>query len=369
MTVGSVTARSHGGLRPANIPRRPTSARVVDIRPHRVVRTRIPASVQPRPATVAQVAAHRSIARIISVAARNPFLGPIAATAAALLWNEIVEPAEFPGFDAFTPGWRSPTIGDVYSPGDYVPNPFDHGSFDNPPESLVDPADQVGFTIRYWGDFATNPYPDPVPATNWPVVPKMLPQPLPEAVPFGQPLPVPGYVPAYRPVPDRAPRPRPRPRVRRRARTRNNLSISIRINPRPGARPGQDVVIRSNVPSVRDGSSKAKPASQFVHDVLKGLANALGEGKEWIDILAEAAGYDRNTRVVPASIDRGHETAAKAYDLFVNGTINQVDFDLLAVLVIENEIEDFLIGLAGRASKSAAIHLDLTVGPQTGPAI
>lgn len=356
MSVGMVTARSHGGLRPANIGRAPTSSRVVRLRSVRNVRTRIPAAIQRGVQTKAQkVAVRKMAALLVQSVLRAPSLFPIATTVGWLVFNEVRPPAAFPGFEQITPGWRAPPIGDTYSPGDYVPNPFDHGAFDNPPESLLDTDDVIFPTgIRYWGDFLTNPYPFPLPAINWPIIPR----------PWFKPDPKPQYRPRYNPRPDLSPQ--VRARLRPRWRPRSNMRISFRINPRPGQRKGTGVEVKFDVPRKRTLDDKAKPANQFVYAVLKQLANTMGETKEWIDILAEAAGYRSGSKTIPEPIRRGRETVAKAYYLFVNGGIVNIDFETLGVLVIENEIEDFLIGIAGRMSKSAARSLGLTVGPQTG---
>lgn len=366
MTVGAVTARSTGWS-PANIPRAPRSATVTPLRPTRVLKTRIPPSISLRVATTAaQRSALSKIAKIaVGTVFRSTPLTLFASEAVWYLYNQVVEPAGFPGFDAITAGWRSPVYtGEI---GSYAPNSFDHGAFNNPPESLLDTNDIVAFTIRYWGDFGTNPYPNPVPGLNWPTQPVQLPLPLPMPAPFPPPAPVPRQKPEYRPrynsLEDLSPRLRPRPRWR----PARNMQITINLRPGPSRRPGQAVVFRSDVPRVRNDDLKAAPASQFVYDVLKSLANAMGEVKEWIDILADAAGWKPNPKL--KLFGAGHVTADKAIWLFAQHGLNNIDFERLAVLIVENEIEDRLFAVAGKLSKSAARSLNLTIGPQTGPAL
>ncbi len=107
--------------------------------------------------------------------------------------------SEFPGFDAISAGWRKPVVTPEYAPGDYVPNPFDHGSFDNPPESLLDTDDTIFPSwIRFWGDHGTNPYAPGAPR------PYILPRPLrfDEETPLSQPGPHPlaEPIPRYQPT-------------------------------------------------------------------------------------------------------------------------------------------------------------------------
>lgn len=371
MTIGAVTARSHGGLVPANQNRPPRTAKIIQLRKTRVVRTRIPPSVSTRGLKHAirnqQTRSLAKIARIVTgkalqTVARSTPLSLAAVIGINYLYQRVVEPDGFPGFDNIEQAWRSPPQAPFLSPGDWAPNPFDHSPTYNAAGGRIALLDALtcGLPLgcKYWGDFPdTSPYPNHRPAENWPTVPQWLPNP--EPSPLGRPLR------RYNPQRDFAQRFRPRPRWR----NTNNISLRISL---PGAKRLRGrVTIKFDVPRVRGAprDDKAKPRNQFVYAVLKGLADGLGETKEWIDILAEAAGYQRGSLLVPASIRQGHETVAKAWWLFVESGINDIDFDKLAVLVIENEIEDFLIGIAGSMSKFAARSLGLTVGPQTGPAI
>lgn len=377
MTIGAVTARSRGGLVPANQNRAPRTAQIIQLRKTVDVRTRIPRSVSTRGLKHAirnrKVQSVRKIAQIVTgkvvrtVARSNP-LSLAAIIGLDYLYNKVVAPDDFPGFDNIGEGWRDEQHHLGYVPGDYVPNMFDVGPFGPPPSrALLDSDDaSIPLGIRYWGDFGVDPY--AVPGTvgdNWPVDPIWLPNP--SVAPSPAPLPLPRVLPSprYNPQRDLSKRFRPRPRWR----PRNNIQVLFRIGSSTAAH--SSVRVTNNVPRVTgpESEGKAKPANQFVYAVLKNLANAMGETKEWIDILAEAAGYDRESLTAPAAIQKGHETVKKAWWLFVDQGINNIDFELLAVLVIENEIEDFVIGIAGQMSKSAAQSLNLTVGPQTGLAL
>lgn len=413
MSVGMVTARSHQGL-PLNIGARPSSASVTKLRVStkasrmrkaarrqkarwsksttrsigrvksaergaRIVRTRIPAAVSTRGIqTLAQRAALKDIAKLVVGAALRSNIATLATLQTlGFLYSITVQPDNFPGFDAINPGWRWPSVAGppFFDPiGSYAPNFLDVGPWrDDPaPRSLLDTNDvgppPFGLGIRYWGDFGTNPYPDEVPGVNWPRKARYMPETLPAPVPAIAPAlqPANRFSRKYRKTEDLSRKTRPRPRWR----PNRNMRITINLRPTRGARPGTTVRTRSDVARIRgDDDGKAKPANQFVYAVLKELANAMGETKEWIDILAEASGYDRRTRVVPSGIDKGHETAAKAYWLFVGQGVNNIDWGELQRLVRENAVEDFLIGIAGRMSKSAARSLGLTVGPMTGLAL
>lgn len=408
MTIGSVTARSHGGLTAANenSPPRKTNVERLRVsspasrarkaarratqlyskktirsigrvksavRQPRIVRTRIPASVTTRglqhairnqqSKSLAQIA-KLVTGNVLRTVARSTPLSLAAIIGADYLYNKVVEPDGFPGFENIGEGWRDEQHHLGFVPGDYVPNMFDVGPFGPPPaRALLDSDDaSIPLGIRYWGDFGVDPYPNPVPGTNWPTLPQWLPNPAvsPAAAP------VPKNAPRHNRTKDISARSRPRPRWR----ARNNFRITIRL-PYPGSPGSASVNLKRNVPRIREKprDDKAKAANEFVYAVLITLANAMGETKEWIDILAEAAGYDRTSLTAPKSIQKGHETVKKAWWLFVDGGINDIDYDSLAVLIIENEIEDFLIGIAGRMSKHASRSLGLSTGLQTGPGL
>lgn len=331
-------------------------------------------------------------------------------------YNRKTEPAGFPGFDNVDPGWRKPVVTGV-ALGDYAPNPFDHGDFDNPPESLLDVNTcALPNGCIYWGDFGVEPYPRPWPAINWPVIPAFVP---PDIIgQSGKRNRIGGRRIPYRSLPnlvigmndliiDDG--------------LTDNVVIEIpipvfvgvgapsRVNP---AR--ERVQIRKNAPRKKNVlERKARPRNLFVWLVLKKIANAGGEAKEWIDILAEAADYkgwkargflrvpltDRtldttrpwqfravgsvvqtgiiNRAKRPALADRvrppgsitdgAHETQLKAWFLFKANGLDSIDWELLFQLAVENEIEDFAFGVAGRMSKFSAQNLGLSVGPQTGP--
>lgn len=290
----------------------------------------------------ASAVAERRALRKLAGRLRVPRLGPIgaAALAAELFYKVYIEPDNFPGFDNITAGWRKPVVGPSYAPGAYVPNPFDYGSFDNPPESLLDTDDTIFPSwIRYWGDFGTNPYPVNRPADNWETSTRVMPSTTPR-----------GRV-RYRRLPNLATQTQP-------WHPRSNIEFTISTAFREPA-------IRLNVQRKRSDDGKAKPANQFIYGVLRALVDFGGETKEWLDILAEASHYHPRSKLIPREL-WGNETQKKFWWLFIAGGINHLDWDQLAVLVIENEIEDRIYGALGQLSKSAAQSLNLTVGPQTG---
>lgn len=281
------------------------------------------------------------------------------AGAAIFFIVERVMPAHWPGWDNITVGWRNPAQFPLgYSIGDWVPNPFDVcGGYNASCVALLDTSTcALPNGCRFWGDF-----PNAEPETD-PYAPKILPEilfPNPSAAPQAQPQP------RYSPLPNLAPKPHPRLRGRR-----NHRNVYIEIPLRGhNARKGVDnVIIGNNFPNIKANDTKATPKNILAYAIMKEVANALGETKEWIDILAEAAGYQKFDPIHPKTLF-GRETAKKAFWLFALGGFNQIDTERLFELAVENEIEDYLIGLAGRASKSAARGLGLTVGPQTGLAM
>lgn len=400
MSFGSVTARSTGGVSAANQNRAPQKYNVEKLRvsspasrrrkaaarikpkktlrsrakpgtplPRRV-RTRIPRAVSTKGIRHAiKQAQKRSLTRIALLVtrtvARSTPLSLVTLIAADYLYNKVVAPSGFPGFENIGEGWRDEQHHLGFEPGDYVPNLFDVGPFGPPPSrALLDSDDaSIPLGIRYWGDFGVDPY--DVPGTvgdNWPTEPIWLPNPVPAVAPRR----------AYEPQANLNPRARRQPERNRRAQARarhRNISMTFRIRIGRGRLAASaSFTVKNDQPGgriLRD--QKATPANQFLYAVLKTLANTLGETKEWTDILAEAAGYPGFSS---GPFERGHhQTVQKAWWLFIDGGINEIDFDLLAVLVIENEIEDFVIGVAGQMSKFAARSLGLTVGPQTGLAL
>lgn len=398
MTVHAVTARQGGGLLARSASRRRFAQAI------------------PRIARTAASRAATSRLALSLLGRTSPL--PVAALIGAWMWyNRKVEPDGFPGFDSIDPGWRTPLVTGV-ALGDYAPNPFDHGSFDNPPESLLDiNTAEIPFGIIYWGDFGAEPYPDALPGINWPVIPQALP----------------------------VRHSGTSSRVRLGGRIKYNLlpNLVIGVNdliiddglddnvvitipiPIPGisvagqgvgAARQAEVKISKNAPRKKTLlERKARPRNLFIWLVLKKIANAGGEAKEWIDILAEATdfkgwrarGFQRvpltdraldttrpwqfrgvgsvvptgiiNRRKQPSLADRvrppssitdgGHETQLKAWYLFKANGLDSMDWELLFQLAIENEVEDFAFGVAGRMSKFSAQNLGLTLGPQAGPLI
>lgn len=399
MSVGAVTFRS---TLAGNIPARRFTPRHLRGTTPAIART-----------AVSRAALRRMALLLVGRASPLPVL---ALTAGWIYWNKFVEPAGFPGFDNIGEAWRKPTIGDTYSPGDYVPNPFDfHDNPDNLPESLLDTDDVVAFTIRYWGDFGADPYPTPVPALNWPTLPQAIPEAGVEPSQGGgnrRRRLLPNIFIGMNDLID--------------VETFDNVWIDIKIPNRvlPVNAPASAAAARDfqalrsrgkNAPRRKSVERKLRPKNMFIFWVIKKMINAVGEFTEYVDILAEAADYktwrrnmfirapvrDRpldlsrqpwwwkkpgvtprsgripekfgpegrrlDTGRAPASISDGrHEKLLKIWYLFEGGGLNSIDYDLLGQLIIENELEDLVFGGLGRMSKSAAINLDMLLGPQTG---
>lgn len=407
MSVGMVTARTHGGI-VANIATRPLSASVTPIGRRfkqpgssrdftarvraagakRTKAARAAARARALPTRLAQAKARADLAAgIASVRASQrvqkkalgallrllvPRALPLVAALIPIglyIYNNRYGSQGFPGFENINPGWRVPTVTEV-PVGGYAPNAFDAGPWAGPgPESLLDSDDiGPGFSIRYWGDYGADPYAEGN-APPW-IVPLGKPN------PAHAPLPVriyPDFPPRvpYRKLPNLSPRTRGQTRPRDRRFHRDNFGIEIRT--KGGIKGPRSIRIRNRLPRKKLDDIKAKPANQVVFGILKAAANIGGEAKEWIDIFAEAAGYQKFDRfkftsIMPESL-HGKETQKKVYYLFFMGGINNIDFEILFELARENAVEDFLIGIAGRAGRSAARGLGLTVGPQTGPLI
>lgn len=365
MSVHSVTARSHvRRLTPANLPRQPTSSRVVAIRKVRQVRTRIPASVSTRgviKSAASKVALRKLAHRLLGPLA---IVSPVIAQIGEQIYRKHIDPSGFPGWGSFPDGWTS-NPGTPFpgaSPGDYTANGFDNGPYSSSAKNIIDTSDGTPITgFRYWGHFeAGNPLPGGRPGDDWEIVTRIMPG-VQSAV---------GAQPLYRQLRNLAQEPM--------ARWSPSSAISITLNIGPSGRLATDLKFQNNPPRSRDGQSKAKPKNVFIFFALKKLANAGGETKEWVDIFAQAAGYDdfvlrqragfeRLGGPVPEDIDDGkHETQKKIYYLFWMDGINAVDFDELWELARENVVEDIAYGALGQLSRSAAQNLGLTVGPQTG---
>lgn len=267
---------------------------------------------------------------------------------ARFVWNKWVYPQGFPGFEGMNAGWRKPVVGPGVAPGDYVTNQFDHHpNLDNPPESLLD-VDDVLFPvwIRYWGDFGTDPNITPVKGDNWDTEGAVMPSTVARA----------GTATRYRKLRNLAPETETETIT-----PMDNISFTLDTTFR------NPIKIERDVPRRRAEDSKAKPKNKFVWLVMKKFANSAGELKEWADILASASGYIKGSMMLPKELrDTGKETQAKLYWVFFAGGLNVIDMQELAVLVVENEIEDAIFGFMGKLSKSAAQSLGMTVGPQTG---
>lgn len=328
---------------PANLPGRPTSPKVIPF----------PGKFRPPPKKQQKNALNKLLKKLLPAIRKSPFKS---FGAASVVWFFVEHnlPGHWPGWDNVDAVWRKPEqIPLGFAIGDFVPNPFDHRStWGDGWHALLDSNTcALPNGCRFWGDFplaepVTDPYaPYFVPATT----------------PLVSPVPVPAAVPSHKPLPNLAPRRARLPRWR----PTNNVYIEIPF-PRPGARVGVDVKIKTNFPRVKNNDLKTKPASAAGYLILKAIADFGGETKEWIDILAEASDYHKDSLIIPEEL-HGRETLKKAWWLWVAGGYNAIDFELLFELAIENEIEDRLFALAGQASKFSAQGLGLTVGPQTGP--
>ena len=329
MSVFAVTARSTGGLRPANLPGKPTGRKVIPF-PKRPV-PRLP-TVTPKPPTKAARAAVKVLARKLAPRIL-PLAGPAIAAAQAIwfVYDRYIEPSGFPGWGSINAAWTShggvPIPG--ASPGDYTANGFDRSPYQaGNIDGLIDTNDGSAiFGFRYWGHYPNqNPLPDGAPGQDWVVQPQWFPAETPAPAPAGLPAraPAPGISPEpvitplrrYNPQRDLAPRLRPQTRWQ----PKSNVLIEIAL-PGPAGRLAPDVVFRTNTPRVKGGlENKAKPKNQFIYAVMKTIANAGGEAKEWIDILAEASDYISGSLITPKEYrDGNRETAAKAWWLFRAG--------------------------------------------------
>lgn len=352
MTVFAVTARQprrSRGRGVANIPRAPTRGRVIPFRLSGRVLTRGPTLAR----KLSSFGSRASLIKAAKLLSRGSLPVLAATTAASLYFRTRTEPNGFPGFDNINPGWRDPEAPNGYVPGDYVPNAFDYGPNAPPPVRALLDIDDVQFPdIRYWGDFGANPYPNPVPGNNWPLSPRVTPKE--DEDPKNK------YGPAYRRLRNRARDYDPYPRWK----PTDGIKIEIDPDPVPGTKVWR---VWNNPPRKRSKDPKIRPANQFVWLVLKKIANAGGEIKEYADIFAEASGYQKGSKELPERLrNKGVETQAKLWWLFFGEGLNNLDWSQLAFLIIENEIEDFVYGALGQLSKAAARNLNLTVGPQTG---
>lgn len=291
----------------------------------------------------------KQLARKLSRAAMPlSMVAPLVFDVAPMVWNRYVDPEGFPGWGTFTEGWFNDNsiVWPGKVPGQYSANGFGGvGAWTAVHKNVCNTDDGTPiFGYRYWGRFNANPGASPYGrADNWP-------DPITQAMPgLRAKL-------RYNRLPDLAPSLKTETWG-----PRQNIEFTL------GTTERDPLGVRFNVPRVKEKGSKAKPANMFVWSVLKLLANAGGEMKEWIDIFAEASGYIKHSMMLPEHL-RGdkYQTRAKTYWLFYVTGINSMDWDRLSMLIVENEIEDFAYGRLGRLSKSAARSLGMTVGPQTG---
>lgn len=295
---------------------------------------------------VEQAALRKLALRLVAKKAFGVF-GEIAPTLIQSFYKRHIEPDGFPGFGNFTAGWTSnagaPWPGIV--PGDYTINGFDVSQpWGAAVPNMVDANDGDIFGLRYWGHYDADPFLGFSPAVDWATrttaMPRTTARPRPQT--------------KYRQLPDLAPELQVEPWG-----PRKNIEVTIGTAFREP--------FRVDVPRIRDRGDKAKPSNMFIWAALRGLVDAGGESKEWIDILAEASGYVKGSMMLPEEL-RGDakQTQAKTYWIFFAGGLSLIDWDKLAVLIVENEIEDRIYGALGQLSKHAGRSLGLTVGPQTG---
>lgn len=369
MSVHAVTARQGGG---ASAPRRiPRAGRAF-----------------PPAARAASAASRRAIATIARSLVGKTSPIPVAVIIGAwVYYNGKAYPPAFPGWDNIAPDYtvehQHPQI---ISPGDYAPNGFSHGSYvETTRDGLLDLDDGDAITgFRYWGHFHSGLAPPhqiiPLPkGDDWPFIPVYVP-PRNPGYPINPVRPRPMYPAGYTQLPNIA--------------TLNDLiladvlpdSIVVTIPlTEPGAISqarvtGAPFGIGTNAPRKRTRRElKLRARNALMFHILKRLVNIPFEAKEWIDILAEAGdfwewlrrereGFKRpGPRPPPWMMDGRHTNLLKAWYLFQLGGINNLDYELLIELIVENEIEDFSFGIAGRASKFAARRMGSPLGPQFGP--
>ncbi len=364
MTVGSVTYMSTGGIESFARPRGVWAPPLAQLAPtpsshplalrgtrgtHRRAAER--AAAKAASGAASKVALRKLAFKLVWKAVKPRPLeiaGELVRPLAWMIYRKYIQPTGFPGWgtfpEGFLPNAQCPYPG--IAPGDYTLNGF--GALTNWTtvfNNLVDLSDGAPIPgYRYWGHYLTNPLPGGAPGEDWAVEDLTMPMPGTASRP--------GTAVRYRSLPNLATFASAPPWT-----PRSGIEFAI----------GEKFKVRLDPPRVRDRGDKAKPANMFVYRVLKRFANAGGEIKEWTDILAQASGYIKGSMMLPEDLrDTGKETQAKLYWLFVVAGINYIDWDLLAELVIDNEIEDAIYGFAGQLSKSAAQSLGLTVGPQTG---
>lgn len=302
------------------------------------------AVITPVQATVAR----RALAKLaVKLIAKRILGSPLEAIIPILeiQYTRFIDPVGFPGWGNFPAGWTS-NAGTVW-PGKEI-GTYTANGFDNVPNwstvalNLIDTSDGAPIPgFRFWGHYDTDPGPNGAPGIDWPI----------QHVKVA----VPRVAPRYRKLNNLAPR-------QAQARWTARSSIAIGLTGKSGK-----LNMRVNPKRTRNNDTKLKPKSQFVYGVMKAFANSGGEFKEWVDIFADASMYIKGSKMLPEHLrNTGKETQAKIYWLFFIDGVNGIDFDHLAKLIRENVVEDLAFGALGQLSKYAAIHLDLTVGPQTG---
>lgn len=322
---------------------------------------RLPARLSRTDAQAARAAARalRPMVRRILARVLGP-LGLVAPDIGLFLWRRVTAPDGFPGFDNIVQGWTNfdgvdPHTGPYPEPGTYVDDFAPASDWSQTVDQLLDQSDQIPLTFkyRYWGHMhAGDPYVDPdVQGTNWPVVtaavPMLQPQPVGKPVRYNRPADLSGVV---GPPPPGA----------------RNFFMEAGPGVPGGVRGGKDHPSRR--PRLRRHQEReTKVRFGPVLSFLWHGANALGELVEWLDILAEASEFHRDSLIIPEDLRGTH--AAKLWWLFEAGGIKHLDLGLLSELILENEVEDSIYGALGQLSGHTARNFHLTVGPQTGPAI
>lgn len=235
--------------------------------------------------------------------------------------------------------------------GSYTANGFDNAdNWSSVARNLIDQSDGAPIPgFRYWGHYDANPEPAGGPGVDWPMASTL-------GLPDSATLTRSQLRTKYRQLPDLATLTQTQP-----WHPRNNILFTIDVTHR------EPIRIEQNAPRKPTREQKVRPRNIFVWYVMKKFANAGGEIKEWTDILAQASGYIRGSKLLPKELrNTGKETQAKLYWVVYITGFNSIDWEELAVLTLENEVEDLLFGFAGQLSRSAAQGLGMTVGPQTG---
>lgn len=150
-------------------------------------------------------------------------------------------------------------------------------------------------------------------------------------------------------------------------RTMVNTKPRIHRDP-PGGGGGYRFTVN---PKGRDGNDKSRPGKWG--RLLLGFINGVGEGTEMIDMLADAAGYDRRKRRYKKYFQKSQKKYWGINDkiayLLRDGGLDNLDARSLLENFVQNNREDRLYGIAGGVIGEASGNAGRPVGWQTGPAI